>query len=214
MDQCVAMSGQQPARDGLDLQQLIEKLHVIFANDRIDADEVQGVMESYKASRSDWEKYASFDPYRYTRNLVDEGNGKFNLIVLCWGEGQGSGIHDHVNSHCFMKVIDGQVQETLYGWPVEGVENEKIKMLRKNVYGMNQVAYINDNIGLHRVENPSHTNPAVSLHLYSPPFQTCSSFDERTGRKRSCKVTFWSKFGVRTPYGMSNMPYESCVEQN
>lgn len=26
---------------------------------------------------------------RYTRNLVDEGNGKFNLIVLCWGEGQG-----------------------------------------------------------------------------------------------------------------------------
>ena len=54
-----------------------------------------------------------------------------------------SGIHDHVNSHCFMKVIDGQVQETLYGWPVEGVENEKMKMLRKNVYGMNQVAYIN-----------------------------------------------------------------------
>ena len=27
--------------------------------------------------------------FRYTRNLVDEGNGKFNLIVLCWGEGQG-----------------------------------------------------------------------------------------------------------------------------
>lgn len=26
---------------------------------------------------------------RYTRNLVDEGNGKFNVIVLCWGEGQG-----------------------------------------------------------------------------------------------------------------------------
>ena len=65
MDQCVAISGQEPtARDGLDLQQLIEKLHVIFANDRIDADEVQGVMESYKASRADWEKYASFDPYR------------------------------------------------------------------------------------------------------------------------------------------------------
>ena len=26
---------------------------------------------------------------RYTRNLVDEGNGKFNVIILCWGEGQG-----------------------------------------------------------------------------------------------------------------------------
>lgn len=41
---------------------------------------------------------------RYTRNLVDEGNGRYNLIVLCWDSGQGSGIHDHADSHCFMKV--------------------------------------------------------------------------------------------------------------
>ena len=27
--------------------------------------------------------------HRYTRNLVEEGNDLFNLIVLCWGEGQG-----------------------------------------------------------------------------------------------------------------------------
>ena len=26
---------------------------------------------------------------RYTRNLVDEGNGKFNLMILCWGENHG-----------------------------------------------------------------------------------------------------------------------------
>jgi Cysteine dioxygenase type I len=45
-----------------------------------------------------------FSASRYTRNLVDEGNGKFNLIVLCWGEGHGSAIHDHADAHCFMKV--------------------------------------------------------------------------------------------------------------
>ena len=26
---------------------------------------------------------------RYTRNLVDQGNGKFNFIILCWGEDHG-----------------------------------------------------------------------------------------------------------------------------
>lgn len=41
---------------------------------------------------------------RYTRNLVDTGNGKYNLMIVCWSEGQGSGIHDHPNSHCIMKV--------------------------------------------------------------------------------------------------------------
>ena len=64
MDQCIAIGGQEAVRDGITMQQLIEKLHIIFASDRIDADEVHGVMESYKSSRADWEKYASFDPYR------------------------------------------------------------------------------------------------------------------------------------------------------
>ena len=35
------------------------------------------------------------------------------------------------------------------------------------------VTYMSDELGLHRVENTSHSNPAVSLHLYSPPFQSC-----------------------------------------
>lgn len=57
-----------------------------------------------------------------------------------------------------------------------------------------------DDIGLHRVENPSHTDKAVTLHLYSPPFDECYCFDQRTGKKLTAKVTFWSKFGKRTPF--------------
>ena len=64
MEQCFPIRGQEAERDGITLQQLIEKLHIIFASERIDADEVHGIMESYKSSRADWEKYASFDPYR------------------------------------------------------------------------------------------------------------------------------------------------------
>lgn len=60
--------------------------------------------------------------------------------------------------------------------------------------------HILDSIGLHRVENVSHTESAVSLHLYSPPFQTCQTFDQRTGHKNTVKMTFWSKYGERTPF--------------
>lgn len=52
-------------------------------------------------------------------------------------------------------------------------------------------------MGLHRVENPSAMNPAISLHLYSPPFSTCSVFNKQTGQKSTSKVTFWSKYGER-----------------
>ncbi|KAJ0067890.1 hypothetical protein NL108_011667, partial [Boleophthalmus pectinirostris] len=77
----------------------------------------------------------------YTRNLVDEGNGKFNLMILCWGEGHGSSIHDHTDSHCFMKLLQGQLKETLFEWP----ENKKGVMVQKSqrVLVENKVAYIN-----------------------------------------------------------------------
>lgn len=55
--------------------------------------------------------------FRYTRNLVDAGNGKFNLMILCWGEGHGSAIHDHADSHCFMKMLKGELREIRYAWP-------------------------------------------------------------------------------------------------
>jgi hypothetical protein len=38
---------------------------------------------------------------------------------------------------------------------------------------LNDVTYMSDELGLHRVENPSHSSTAVSLHLYSPPFKSC-----------------------------------------
>ncbi|XP_057687909.1 cysteine dioxygenase type 1 [Corythoichthys intestinalis] len=180
------------------LQELTKMLHEIFKEDSINVEEVTELMESYKSNPQDWKKYAIFDKHRYTRNLVDEGNGKFNLIILCWGEGHGSSIHDHSDSHCFMKMLQGELKETQYHWPTgEGGEmTEKSHKILEN----NSVAYINDSIGLHRVENVSHTEGSISLHLYSPPFQTCQVFDERTGHKTVAKMTFWSKNGERTPF--------------
>lgn len=63
--------------------------------------------------------------HRYTRNLVDAGNGKFNLMILCWGEGHGSAIHDHADAHCFMKMLKGELQEIRYAWPTNSISSEQ-----------------------------------------------------------------------------------------
>ena len=54
-----------------------------------------------------------------------------------------------------------------------------------------------DTIGLHRVENADNTETAVSLHLYCPPFDQCSIFNQRTGKSQKANVTFWSKYGQK-----------------
>ena len=66
-------------------------------------------------------------------------------------------------------------------------------------HNFNDVSWIlfADSIGLHRVENLSNINPAVTLHLYSPPYSSCHVFNELTGHSTLAKVTFWSKFGEK-----------------
>ncbi|KAL1453847.1 hypothetical protein WDU94_010157 [Cyamophila willieti] len=186
------------------LNHLIEELHRVFKEDHVNVDYVEMVMKAYKSNPREWKKYAKFDKFKYTRNLVDAGNDKFNLMILCWGEGHGSSIHDHADAHCFMKMLDGSLQETRYTWPEEGNEEQRgedeerpLHVMGKSTLKLNDVCYINDSLGLHRVENSSYSDRAVSLHLYSPPFNACSVFNERTGRKMISKVTFWSKFGKK-----------------
>ncbi|XP_077093792.1 cysteine dioxygenase type 1 [Siphateles boraxobius] len=181
------------------LDDLIKTLHEIFESDSVNVEEVQSIMEAYESKPQEWMKFAKFDQYRYTRNLVDEGNGKFNLMILCWGEGHGSSIHDHTDAHCFMKLLQGQLKETLFEWPDRKLPAGMVQKSQR-VLLENQCAYINDSIGLHRVENVSHTESAVSLHLYSPPFQACQTFDQRTGHRNAVGMTFWSRYGERTPY--------------
>jgi len=71
----------------------------------VDPNRIVELMKSYNSVLSDWHKYAWADVSRpYTRNLVDKGNGKSNLMVLVWSPGKSSPIHDHADAHCVMKV--------------------------------------------------------------------------------------------------------------
>ncbi|KAI9305474.1 cysteine dioxygenase type I family protein [Cunninghamella echinulata] len=211
------------------LQDLIQEIHNVLGPDggldseHIDENEIIRLMEKYSSKAKDWQHYAMFDRSRpYTRNLVDDGNGKFNLMILAWSEERYSPIHDHAGSHCIMKILDGNLQETLYDYPnklIEDHSNTDIDITANNtvknhiemdpsknllhvskntVLHKNQVAYVHDKIGLHRIANPSKNKGAVSLHLYTPPFKTCKTFEESTGKARSAsQCTYYSIRGTR-----------------
>ncbi|KAI7902607.1 RmlC-like cupin domain-containing protein [Cokeromyces recurvatus] len=189
-------------------------------------------MERYSSNAADWNKYTLFDHSRaYTRNLVDDGNGKFNLMILAWSKGQKSPIHDHAGSHCVMKVLDGELKETLFHWPSTSADNDDnnqpvfmditanessksgsslsntntiqqqqqpLTVLKDTIYQPNQVTYVHDKIGLHRISNPNKECGAVSLHLYTPPYKMCKTFEENTGRARCSGIcSFYSIGGNR-----------------
>lgn len=198
-----------PESDGITWEQLIDTLLEIFDSDEVNIDEVEELLCAYHTNRTDWKKFAKFDPYKYTRNLVHEGNGKFNLMLLCWAPGNQSSIHDHADAHCFVKNLDGVLKETRYYWPDEKSTEDGGVVESGSVHVKpDDVSYMSDELGLHRVENTSHSNPAVSLHLYSPPFKSCQMFDERTGKALRVPMTFWSKYGEKIHRKKSERMYD------
>ncbi|KFH47804.1 Cysteine dioxygenase-like protein [Hapsidospora chrysogenum ATCC 11550] len=156
-----------------------------LTSDDVDIAFLTKLMEDYDSSDNNWSRYAFGDSSRgYTRNLVDEGNGKSNLLVLVWSPGKGSPIHDHGNAHCLMKILRGNLTETRYEFPDPEESDGPMRPIAKKTYKENQVAYMADELGLHRVTNEG-SDFAVSLHLYTPPNVArggCHIFDEKTGR--------------------------------
>ncbi|KAI5205834.1 putative cysteine dioxygenase Cdo1 [Aureobasidium subglaciale] len=153
----------------------------------VDPDHIKALMAKYTSNTRHWERYARADKSRgYTRNIVDNVNGKANLILIVWNPGKGSLIHDHADAHCVMKILKGNLTETIYHKPESGDTSvHPLQVKQETVYHPNEVTYISDQIGLHRVFNPDPIQPAMSLHLYTPPNAAEFGFhvyDERTSK--------------------------------
>lgn len=176
-----------------------------IADSDIDPADLEQLMREYVSREEDWERYAFRCPGKaYTRNLVDKGNGKSNLLILVWTPGRGSPVHDHANAHCIMKVLKGTLKETRYHWPTVNLNNNEqrpLQVQKETLFCENEVTYMSDKLGLHKISNPG-SEFAVSLHLYTPPnaaIYGCNTFDEATGQPRhqsGCPV--YSEYGRRT----------------
>ena len=51
-------------------------------------------------------------------------------------------MHDHSGSHCFMKIMEGQLVETLFAWPRDPIVEEQLTEIDSKTYENNQVAHI------------------------------------------------------------------------
>ena len=50
--------------------------------------------------------------------------------------------------------------------------------------------------GFHKIGNPDHSNVAVTLHVYSPPFKAASII-RKNGEKELCYIHYDSEAGVK-----------------
>lgn len=162
-------------------------------------DHIKSILAKVRINDREWRQYTNFTEVKYTRNLVGHDE-KFTALLLCWNKGQASPIHDHAGSSCWVKVLSGNLEETMYE-PVDKTnpEAEGLRELGTAIVGKEQSCYINDSMGFHRVANPSRDDVLVTLHIYSPPFTFCNVFDPQGHSRRANMLA-------------ANAPYESFFE--
>ena len=180
-----------------DLPDLVARLEELRPDER---DLVPELLAGAEVSDSALEPFLSFRDERYTRNLVHRGE-LFDVLVVCWNPGQHSPIHDHSNQLGWVRVLRGTLAETAYakrrgaahgdgGSACEALAAPALDRVGDTVLAAGPaVAAVDRRRAVHRLGNPAG-EPAVSLHVYSRPYDSCLVYDDPEQRPRLVALAF------------------------
>ena len=145
--------------------------------------------------------YLNWDRQHYTRNLIDK-TPLFELIAICWEVGQCSSVHNHRDQNCWMAVPIGRLLVENYHLVSQQIEQGVCQLQSSDTIEMNptQPSAVDRNDPVHRVLNPpAFGQRAVSLHIYSRPFDSCIVYSPELGTCGEIKLNYTTQFGRALP---------------
>jgi cysteine dioxygenase type I len=141
--------------------------------------------------------YLTWDRQHYTRNLIDK-TPFYELIAICWEVGQGSSVHNHQDQNCWMAVPIGKLLVENFHLVSQDVEAGTCNLEPADTMEMNpsHPCAVDPLDPVHRVYNPGHFNQrAVSLHVYSRPFDTCIVYSPEQQTCGEIQLHYTTEFG-------------------
>ena len=124
---------------------------------------------------SEFEKYATWNKDRYTRNCIIRTNN-FELILLCWNKNQETPIHEHGGQKCWVYQVNGKVAEYRYQKNDAGILTE----ISKTHLTSGNVTYMDNRMGYHALKNMDDQR-CMTLHIYVLPIDSCEVFRKKQG---------------------------------
>jgi cysteine dioxygenase len=141
--------------------------------------------------------YLTWDRQHYTRNLIDK-TPLYELLAICWEVGQASSVHNHRDQNCWMAVPIGRllvenfhvVHQDIAGGTCHLETSETVEMNALHPCAVDPLEPV------HRVFNPREFNQrAVSLHVYSRPFDTCVVYSAEQGTCGEIQLHYTTAYG-------------------
>jgi len=147
------------------------------------------------------EKYCFFSKGNYTRNLIFK-NDVFECMTICWEVGQASRVHNHRGQNCWMSAPIGRLKVQNFRVDDRDALRGTCRIVPTDIYEMDAAhpAYVNPLEPVHQVLNlPEFDQRAVSIHIYSKPFDSCEIYLCEKGTYGDVPLHYTSEYGKLNP---------------
>jgi len=117
----------------------------------------------------------------YARHLLHgDPQDRFEVIVMAWGPGQGTPVHDHAGMWCVEGVFRGAIDVTRYD--LKSLEGDTAQLAPSEVIhaGLGECGALIPPVEYHRIANPGR-EAALSIHVYGGRMHSCRIFRPRRG---------------------------------
>lgn len=162
--------------------------------------QVSALVEQTVLDPQSLSKYAHFVKNCYTRNLIHR-NERFEVIALCWQPGQVSSIHNHRDQSCWVLMAQGQLEAQNYQVHDRDEQAKTCRLVPSDVMLVEQGGFVtvDDDEPVHQVRNLAKwETPAISVHVYSAPIDTCEVYCPEKGVYGDVQLSYWSTHGKLT----------------
>ncbi len=183
-----------------------------FEQGIITRDAVLDFCDSVQVSDSSLEPYVFFDQKFYTRNMIYRDD-LFEVMTICWQPGQKTAVHTHNGQLCWMIPQRGNLGVVDYKWLgcahqemqkrlgidcLAGSDHTKLEVVREIEACAGGTVLTADKLQtIHRLYN--FDEPAVSIHIYSRPIDSCVAFDMEKQHCYRRQLAYFSKLGIVEP---------------
>lgn len=129
-------------------------------------------------------------PESYARRLLyRDPSGRYTAIVMTWGPGQGTAVHDHGGLWCVEGVVDGEIAVTQYRVQPDDDGFFRVTPIGNLLAGTGSAGCLIPPTDHHVLANARPAKASITLHVYGGDLDDCKVFLPATPDGRYAETT-------------------------
>ncbi len=181
----------------ISIDELVEGLRSI-RDENFVCEPVYDFLASHPVEVESIQNYLHWSSNFYTRNLIYKDE-RFELMAICWDKGQVSRVHNHYDQRCWMMVPVGRLKGQNFSIDEIDESTGHCKLRETDEFELSDclTAKVELEEPVHQILNLAEFDErAVSLHIYSKPFDRCLSYCRDTDTFKEVQLCYTSIDGM------------------